>query len=283
MSENANNKVLDGAAPTVYKCPVCDEYAHQHFALYKLCNNCWRVMPWREDGRAFEHKPYPYACSADNEILVSPTTAATAAPAEQPDTTSSTVAQSTGRPSVEDLDDIIVIYPSPTADTRSCDWSKVSIEQLCDSSVQHRNDVVKGFEFFVRMMQRQAALHDHDKLSDIEGFHRDFQTGFAQTVWWDKHRKINRHHLLQEDGVPNDVNLVDVFDLIVDCTVAGMARTGEVYPLTIPHSVLQRAFENTCRLLHSHIQVESSKPSPAAVSGNLPAAAAPVEPEEDKQ
>ncbi len=160
------------------------------------------------------------------------------------------------RPITVSEDDVITIQPSATADTRSCDWSKVSQDQLCDSSVQHRDDVRKGFAFFSRMMTRQAELHDHDKLSDIEGFHRDFKTGFAQTEWWDAHRKINRHHLLQEDGVPDDVNLIDVLDLIIDCTMAGLGRSGDVYPITLSQEVLQRAFENTCELLKSHVVVD---------------------------
>lgn len=162
----------------------------------------------------------------------------------------------TDRPTVEIERDIIHIKPSPTADTRSCDWSTVSKEQLCDSSVMHREDVRQGFAFFSRMMMRQAELHDHDKLSNIDGFHADFQTGFEQYEWWDTHRKINRHHLLQEDGVPEDVNLIDVLDLIIDCTMAGMARSGEIYPITISQEVLTRAFENTCTLLKSHIVVD---------------------------
>ncbi len=161
------------------------------------------------------------------------------------------------RPTVIDNDDLIHIQPSPTADTRSCDWSKVSEDQLCESSQEHRSDVLKGFQFFVRMMMRQAILHDHDKLSDIKGFHADFQTGFENHEWWDRHRKINRHHLLQEDGVPEDVNLIDVMDLIIDCTMAGMARTGEIYPITVSPDVLWRAFENTCELLKSHIVVDA--------------------------
>lgn len=163
------------------------------------------------------------------------------------------------RPKVTNDSDFIHIQPSPTADTRSCDWSKVSKEQLCDSSVQHREDVAKGFAYFIRMMERQAALHDHDKLSNIDGFHEDFKTGFEKTDWWDEHRKINRHHLLQEDGVPDDVNLIDVLDLIVDCTMAGMARTGEIYPITISTEVLENAFRNTCDLLKSRVIVDTQK------------------------
>ena len=82
-----------------------------------------------------------------------------------------------------------------------------------------------------------AWPYPKDKIAGIDGFHRDFLTGFKQTTWWDNHRKINRHHLLQDDGVPADVNLVDVLDMIVDCVMAGMARTGSVYPLDIKPEV----------------------------------------------
>ena len=80
-------------------------------------------------------------------------------------------------------------------------------------------------------------------------------TGFAQTTWWDNHRKVNRHHLLQPDGVPEDVNLIDVIDMICDCVMAGMARSGSVYPLTIDADVLRRAFDNTVELLKKNVEV----------------------------
>lgn len=102
----------------------------------------------------------------------------------------------------------------------------------------------------------RADVHDFDKIEDIDGFHRDFVTGFKQTKWWDKHRKINRHHLLQADGVPVDVNLIDVLDMIADCVMAGMARSGSVYPLNIDTAVLMRAFQNTVELLKSHVTVQ---------------------------
>jgi hypothetical protein len=146
----------------------------------------------------------------------------------------------------------IRIKKSPTADTRSCDWSKVSKEQLCDSSEQ---DVEKGCNMFAEMLVFAGTRHDWDKLTDIDGFHRDFRTGFEKTTWWDNHRKVNRHHLLQDDGVPEDVNLVDVIEMIVDCTVAGMARTGEVYPLELKPEVLQRAFENTAALMLKRVEI----------------------------
>jgi hypothetical protein len=151
---------------------------------------------------------------------------------------------------------MIHIQPSKTADTRSCDFASVSKETLLDSSRQHIGDVGKGLAFFAGLIVEAAARHDYDKLSDIDGFHADFVTGFAQTEWWDRHRKLNRHHLLQEDGVPEDVNLIDVLDMVADCVMAGMARTGSVYPLNVTGEVLRRAFNNTVALLQAQVAVE---------------------------
>ena len=99
-----------------------------------------------------------------------------------------------------------------------------------------------------------TVCHDYDKLTDIDGFHSDFVTGFKENTWWENHRKIHRHHLAKEDGIPRDVNLIDVLEYIADCVMAGMARTGQVYPLP-SDDFLKTAFENTVELLKSNVQV----------------------------
>ena len=154
---------------------------------------------------------------------------------------------------------MIHIKQSPTADTRTCDFASVSKETLLESSKQHIQDVHHGLEFFVDRIVAASAQHDYDKISDIDGFHRDFVTGFKQTEWWDRHRKLNRHHLLEADGVPEDVNLIDVLDMIADCVMAGMARSGSVYPLNIDSEVLMRAFQNTVDLLKSNVMVSKGE------------------------
>lgn len=153
---------------------------------------------------------------------------------------------------------VIRIAQSKTADTRSCDFASVSKETLLASSRQHIGDVGKGLAFFAGMIAEAADRHDYDKLSDIDSFHADFVTGFAQTGWWDRHRVLNRHHLLVADGVPEDVNLIDVLDMIADCVMAGMARTGTVYPLDVSPDVLMRAFQNTVAALQANVVVEPS-------------------------
>lgn len=150
----------------------------------------------------------------------------------------------------------IRIRKSMTADTRTCDYANVSKETLLESSAQHIGDVREGLAFFVGQLQIAAERHDADKLTDIDGFHADFLTGFKETGWWDRHRKLNRHHLFQEDGVPDDVNLIDVLDLIADCVMAGMGRSGSVSPLYLDAGLLMRAFHNTVDLLKREVAVE---------------------------
>jgi hypothetical protein len=150
---------------------------------------------------------------------------------------------------------VIFIRKSSTADTRTCDWSKVSREQLRDSSVQHIGDVVQALDFFRELLRLAAMSHDFDKLGNLDQFHADFATGFKQTGWWDNHRKVNRHHLNNPDGVPYDVDLIDVLEYIADCVMAGMARSGSVYDITLPDDVLKRAFANTVERLKANVEV----------------------------
>lgn len=152
---------------------------------------------------------------------------------------------------------MIEIRRSPTADTRTCDFANVSKETLLASSHQHIRDVHEGLQFFSMKVAEALLAHDTDKISDIDGFHADFVRGFgpdAQT-WWTKHRQINRHHLLQPDGVRDDVNLIDVLDFIADCVMAGMARSGSVYPLKLSPELLEKAFQNTVTMLKSQVVV----------------------------
>ena len=152
---------------------------------------------------------------------------------------------------------MIEIKKSPTADTRTCDVTKVERQQLLDSSRQHISDVAKAMAFFSSKLFAAAAEHDYDKMTEIDWFYDDFKNKFAfgSTGWWDNHRKIHRHHLGQADGVPEDVNLLDVLEYLADCVMAGMARNGEVYALEASDELLRRAFENTVALLKSQVTV----------------------------
>ena len=150
---------------------------------------------------------------------------------------------------------MIEIKKSPTADTRTCDVTKVERQQLLDSSRQHIADVAQAMAFFSSKLFAAAAEHDYDKLTAIDWFYANFQTGFKETGWCDNHRKIHRHHLGQADGIPDDVNLLDMLEYISDCVMAGMARSGEVYALEASNELLRRAFDNTVSLLKTQVKV----------------------------
>jgi len=159
-------------------------------------------------------------------------------------------------PSSHESNEVMIeIKKSETADTRTCDFSKVSKETLLVSSRQHIGDIVKALAFFQSKITIAAGEHDYDKLTSIDWFHSDFITGFEQTGWWDNHRKLHRHHLNAEDGVPPDVNLLDVLEHIADCVMAGMARSGTVYELKLTDELLQKAFKNTVDLLKGEVTV----------------------------
>lgn len=151
---------------------------------------------------------------------------------------------------------MIKIQPSETADTRTCDYANVSKETLLASFKQHIADVREAHQFFSRLIAQAMLNHDTDKLTDIDSFHADFVTGFKQHDWWDRHRPLNRHHLTAPDGIPADVNLIDVLDFIADCVMAGMARSGSVYPLEISPGLLTLAFQNTVELLKKQVVVD---------------------------
>lgn len=151
---------------------------------------------------------------------------------------------------------MIKIKKSKTADTRSCDFANTTKETLLASSRQHIGDIVKALAFFNGKIMEAAGEHDYDKLTEIDWFYADFVTGFKQTGWYDNHRKIHRHHLDKDDGVPTDVNLIDVIEHISDCVMAGMGRSGSVYELKLSDELLRRAFRNTVELLKAQVVVE---------------------------
>lgn len=151
---------------------------------------------------------------------------------------------------------MIEVFKSPTADTRTCDFANTTKETLLESSRHHIADVGKALAFLSAKLTEAAAVHDYDKLTAIDWFHSDFTTGFVKTGWWDNHRKIHRHHLAQDDGIPADVNLIDVLEFIADCVMAGMARSGDVSELKLSPEVLQQALANTTAMLKSQVTVK---------------------------
>jgi hypothetical protein len=151
---------------------------------------------------------------------------------------------------------LIKIKKSPTADSRTCNTDEVSKKQLLASTELHLSDIKAGFAFFIEKMKWQADYHDQSKLTHIDDFYRNFKTKFKERDWWDYHQKVERHHFHDPKYVPEDVNLIDVLDQIIDGVMAGMARSGSYRFEPFSNDLLQRAYENTIKLLLENVTVE---------------------------
>lgn len=147
----------------------------------------------------------------------------------------------------------ILIKRSPNADTRTAD-KPVTKKELLQQTYSHIDDVNNVGNMLINIFENQIKQHDHTKIEGIDQFYKDFTTGkkdgnFKELPWWQLHM-TERHHL--NDSVPDDVNLLDVLEMVIDCTVAGLARAGsadKIYPITIPQDVLQKAIDNTKQLI----------------------------------
>lgn len=162
----------------------------------------------------------------------------------------------------------IQIQETKKADTRALDLEKG--ERLKQSDVKRDTELhIKAVElcgaFLCEKIKEQFAQHDHTKLGEyLPAFTEALSTGFKgkefkNQDWWKIHL-TERHHL--NDRVPEDVNLIDVLEMICDCVSAGMARTGEVYDVTLSSETLKKAFNNTVELIKSNIEVVKEDDDP---------------------
>lgn len=153
----------------------------------------------------------------------------------------------------------IIINKSNNADTRSAD-TNVTKAQLEKDTISHINDVQNVGYWLIEKLKNQLAEHDHTKLDYLDEFYNDFSkklddknANFKDMKWFKERHMTERHHL--NDSVPDDVNLLDILEMVIDCTCAGLARSGEVYPITIPQEVVELAIENTKNLIIDNVEV----------------------------
>jgi len=152
------------------------------------------------------------------------------------------------------------IYPSPTADSRTAS-GEVTKEQLRESSTQHICDVTLACRFFAGMLNEAAKKHDHTKIGYLDEFYWSFSrslkkepgSDFTNEPWYQRQINTERHHI--KDRCPEDVNLIDVLEHIADIVTAGLARSGSFKPDTIDPAILERAYQNTIKLLVDSVEL----------------------------
>ena len=153
---------------------------------------------------------------------------------------------------------MIEIRKNPNGDTRTAQ-KDVSFEQFQEANDMHIEDVRSVMYELSKMIDARGENHDCTKKSQERMFYRDFvntqENGddFTKSEWYSLHTKAERHHLLSH--CPEDVNLIDVLEMIVDCTCAGLARSGEVRDLEINAEILEKAVNNTEQLIKSMVKI----------------------------
>ena len=135
----------------------------------------------------------------------------------------------------------------------------ITKEQLTEDAKKHIEDVRQGLAFFGMNLILAADKHDHTKISHIGEFQKFFKSGCTDGPWWDVHRDQERHHLKDAKFVQEDVNLIDIFEMLTDGVMAGMARKGKYKPEELPAGLLQRAFDNTTKMLLQNVLVEEEE------------------------
>jgi hypothetical protein len=125
----------------------------------------------------------------------------------------------------------------------------------------HINDVQKGCAFIANKVIEAGINHDYTKIPTIDEFMEERDSGieFKAGNWYPAHIDNERHHL--NGSCPDDVNLIDVIEMLVDCTMAAKARNSNLIKMNtdfISSEILEKAFKNTVEMLENEIILENN-------------------------
>lgn len=156
----------------------------------------------------------------------------------------------------------IKIKHNTLGDTRTA--TKVpTFYEFVDANRDHVNDVENMMRELADDISKRGLKHDFTKMFEPEKslFYRELCAkiegkidSFVDGEWYPMHCRTERHHL--NEYCPEDVNLIDVLEMISDCVCAGMARSGNVYPIEIPSDILQKAVKNTVQMCIDAVEVK---------------------------
>ena len=160
--------------------------------------------------------------------------------------------------------DKIIINDTHNADSRTAD-EDFTIEDLKVATESHIKDVRRGMAFFAEKLIEAGKNHDHTKM---ENFYEEYgplcmsrvvDDEFKADPWYSKHIFEERHHL--NDNVPEDVDLIDYLEMLVDTVMAGRGRSGHLTSkyIEIDPKVLYRAYWNSVKKLNDIVQVANSE------------------------
>lgn len=156
----------------------------------------------------------------------------------------------------------VTIKKNILGDTRTA--NKVpTFDEFIMSNREHVDDVGDMMGALSEDIRNAGAVHDFTKWREPERslFYRELCAkiegkidSFEDGEWYPMHCQKERHHLNKH--CPEDVNLIDILEMICDCVCAGMARSGNVYPIEISSDILQKAVKNTTQMCVNAVEVK---------------------------
>ena len=156
----------------------------------------------------------------------------------------------------------VKIKKNPLGDTRTAP-TVPTVDEFDNANVDHTLEVDRMMTAIAEDIIKRGDHHDFTKTSEPYRslFYRELCAkiegkidSFTDGEWYPMHCQTERHHL--NEHCPDDVNLIDVIEMICDCVCAGMARSGNVYPIEIPSEILQKAVSNTVQMCIDSVDVK---------------------------
>ena len=135
----------------------------------------------------------------------------------------------------------------------------ITFEQFHEANIMHIDDVKAVMYELSRLVDDAGENHDCTKKSQERMFYKNFisamkgDTNFLEDEWYQLHIKAERHHL--PSNCPEDVNLIDVLEMIVNYVCAVTVRCGDIRDLKIDSNILERAAGNTIKLVRDMIEI----------------------------
>ena len=152
-----------------------------------------------------------------------------------------------------------IIYKNSNGDTRTAP-KNVTFKEFQKANDMHREDVKNTMNEIALLLMEKGKKHDWTKKDYEEMFYNNFLstlnngTNFIEDEWYQLHIEKEKHHLFSK--CHDDVDLLDVIEMVVDCVCAGKARSGEIRGLEINQEILGKALKNTVKKINEMVKCE---------------------------
>ena len=160
---------------------------------------------------------------------------------------------------MHNFEKVIDVAANNLGDTRTAN-RKPSFDEFRAANASHMTDVEAVMLEIAKLIRKAGLEHDYTKQTYDGEFYSDFckvldgsTEKFTDMDWYQTHICEERHHI--NDRCPDDVDLIDIIEHIVDCCCAGKTRSGYISPVVIDPEILKMAVDNTVKLIDNNTRI----------------------------